>query len=152
MVRPYQGQRPILELSIFNIHSNAQVRFWEDKWLGNFTLKAQYPSSYNVTRKKHITIANIFSTTPLNISFRITLVGDKLLKRNELVTRVAFVQLDEQVGSIKRTLTSKRVFTVQSMYKRIVNQIVMPRNKALWKLKVPLKVKIFVSFLIKGVI
>jgi hypothetical protein len=29
-----------LELSIFNIHSGAQVRFWEDKWLGNFTLKA----------------------------------------------------------------------------------------------------------------
>ena len=38
------------------------------------------------------------------------------------------------------------------MYKRIVNQIAMPRNKALWKLKVPLKVKIFVWFLIKGVI
>ena len=79
-------------------------------------------------------------------------MGDKLLKWNGLVTRVAFVQLDEQVDSIKLTLTSKGVFTVQSMYKRIVNQIAMPRNKALWKLKVPLKVKIFVWFLIKGVI
>ena len=64
-----------LELSIFNIHRGAQVRFWEDKLLGNFTLKAQYPPLYNITWKKHIKIANVFSTTPLNISFRWTLMG-----------------------------------------------------------------------------
>ena len=49
-------------------------------------------------------------------------------------------------------LTSIGVFTVQSMYKRILNQIAIPLNKALWKLKFPLKVKIFVSFLLKGAI
>jgi len=33
-----------LNLSIFNIHNGYRTRFWEDKWLGNFTLKEQYPS------------------------------------------------------------------------------------------------------------
>jgi hypothetical protein len=41
-----------LDLSAFNIHNGSgQTRFWEDKWLENFTLKEQYPSLYN-TRKK----------------------------------------------------------------------------------------------------
>ena len=59
-----------LDLSVFNIHNGSQTRFWEAKWLGNFTLKEQYPSLYNITRKEHISVANAFASTPLNISFR----------------------------------------------------------------------------------
>jgi hypothetical protein len=33
-----------LESSTFNIHNGEQIRFWEDNWLGNFTLKEQYSS------------------------------------------------------------------------------------------------------------
>ena len=69
-----------LDLSIFNIHNGSQTRFWEDKWLGNFTLKEKYPSLYNITREKHISVANAFASTPLNISFKRSLVGEKLLK------------------------------------------------------------------------
>ena len=94
-----------LDLFIFNIHNGSQTRFWEDKWLGNFTLKEQYPSSYNITRKKHISVANAFALTPLNISFKRSLVGEKLLKWNELVAKIAFVQLDDQQDSVKRSLT-----------------------------------------------
>ena len=43
-------------------------------------------------------------------------------------------------------------FTVRSMYKHLINQIAMPLNKLLWKLKLPLKIKVFIWFLIKGVI
>jgi len=99
-----------LDLFIFNIHNGSQTRFWEDKWLGNFTLKEQYPSSYNITRKKHISVANAFASTPFNISFRRSLVGEKLLKWNELVAKIAFVQLDDQQDSIKWGLTRHRIF------------------------------------------
>jgi hypothetical protein len=61
--------------STFNIHNGEQIRFWEDKWLGNFTLKEQYPSLYNIARKKHISVAHVFRSAPLNVVFRRALVG-----------------------------------------------------------------------------
>jgi len=39
------------------------------------------------------------------------------------------VQLDEQVDSIKWTLISKGIFTVQSMYKRIVIKPIIYASK-----------------------
>jgi hypothetical protein len=36
--------------------------------------------------------------------------------------------------------------------KKLVNQIHLPSNKVSWKLKLPLKIKIFMWFLLKGVI
>ena len=95
----------LLDLSVFNIHNGSQTRFWENKWLGNFTIKEQYPPLYNITRKKHISVANAFNSTSLNISFRRALVGEKLLKWNELVAKIIFVQLDDQHDSVKRSLT-----------------------------------------------
>jgi len=38
------------------------------------------------------------------------------------------------------------------MYKHLINQIAMPLNKLLWKFKLPFKIKIFIWFLIKGII
>jgi len=139
-------------LSTFNLYNGTHIRFWEDRWFRNSTLKEQYPSLYNICRKKHISIASVFSSTPLNISFRRALVGENRLKWNELVMRIAFVQLDDQRDSIKRSLSKLGSFTVQSMYKHLVNQIALPLNKSIWKLKIPLKIKVFIWFLLKGVI
>jgi hypothetical protein len=69
-----------LEHSSFNVHDGSQVRFWEDMWVGNLPLKFQYPSLYNIARKKHIKVATVFSSTPLNISFGRTLVGANRVK------------------------------------------------------------------------
>ncbi|WVZ51649.1 hypothetical protein U9M48_002771 [Paspalum notatum var. saurae] len=89
-----------LSIATFNVHSGTQCRFWEDRWLGKFALKDQFLSLYNIARKKHISVANVVSATPLNISFRRALVGDNLLKWNDLVPKVAFVQLDNYNDSI----------------------------------------------------
>jgi hypothetical protein len=79
-------------------------------------------------------------------------VGEKLQRWNELVAKVAFVQLDDQCDSIKWNLTKQGTFTMQSMYQNLVNQIAFPLNKLVWKLKIPLKIKVFVWFVLKGVI
>ncbi|WVZ49763.1 hypothetical protein U9M48_001092 [Paspalum notatum var. saurae] len=105
-----------LEPSTFNLHDGSQIRFWEDRWFGDQPLKHQYPSLYNITRKKHISVADVFSTTPLNISFRRTLHGDNHFKWEDLVQKIAFVQLDDQLDSIKWNLKKHGLFTVNSMY------------------------------------
>jgi len=64
------------------------------------------PKPFCILVYKHMKVARVFSITPLNISFRKVLLGDKLIKWSELVTRVAFVQLDDHSDSVKWTHTS----------------------------------------------
>jgi hypothetical protein len=63
-------------LDHFQLGNGQSVRFWEDRWLRNSSLKELYPTLFAITKKKHISVASIFSTVPL--SFRRGLVGNKL--------------------------------------------------------------------------
>jgi hypothetical protein len=61
----------------FVIKDGASTRFWEDIWLGNTSLYNQYPSLYNIVQRKHVTVANVLSNTPLNVGFNRVLTRDK---------------------------------------------------------------------------
>ena len=68
-----------LNLGRFKLVGGNQIRFWEDNWLGNQKLKDQFPNLFNIVQRKHATVvAEVFSSNPLNVSFRRVLVGDKL--------------------------------------------------------------------------
>jgi hypothetical protein len=56
-------------LGIFTLKNGEQIRFSEDKWLGNQSLMVQYPSLYQIVRQKSATIANVFIYVLLNVSF-----------------------------------------------------------------------------------
>jgi hypothetical protein len=43
-----------LSMGNFKLQDGKQIRFWEDKWLGDNTLKEQYPNLYNIVRKKSV--------------------------------------------------------------------------------------------------
>jgi hypothetical protein len=68
-----------LKFGTFTIKDGSQIRFWEDKWLGNRTLCVQYPQLYNIVRKKQDTVAELLSTEILNISWWRDLIGPKLV-------------------------------------------------------------------------
>ena len=53
----------------FQVKNGIQTRFWEDIWLGESPLKSQYPTLYNVVRRKNGTVA-ILGSTALHITFR----------------------------------------------------------------------------------
>jgi hypothetical protein len=53
-----------LNLGYFQLGNGHNVRFWEDRWLGNSTLKELYPTLFVITRKKHISVISVFSTVP----------------------------------------------------------------------------------------
>jgi hypothetical protein len=67
-----------LSMGNFKLQDGKQIRFWEDKWLGDNTLKEQYPNLYNIVPKKSARVAKIFSTQPLNVSFTRCLVATNL--------------------------------------------------------------------------
>jgi hypothetical protein len=54
----------------YNIVNGMDTIFWEDTWLGNKSLAEQYPSLYNILKCKQVSVANVLTQNPLNISFR----------------------------------------------------------------------------------
>jgi uncharacterized protein (DUF2225 family) len=62
----------------FRTKDGTLTRFWEGTWVSNRSFKNLYPNIYNICHHPHDTVANVMSSTPLNISFRRALVGEKL--------------------------------------------------------------------------
>ena len=60
-------KQTFLNYGSFQLNDGNQRGFWDDKWLGNRTLREQYPALFNIVRKKHATVASVFDRVPLNL-------------------------------------------------------------------------------------
>ena len=99
-----------------------------------------------------MTVESVLSSSLLNLSFRRILVGEKLVEWQELGTKVAQVNLNDERDLFPWNLHSSGKFTVHSMYQFLMNQNAHFNHKLIWKLKVPLKIKIYFWYLQKDVI
>jgi hypothetical protein len=86
------------------------------------------------------------STTPINVAFRRSLVGVNLQAWHDVVAMVVDVRLINQRDRFVWGLHQNELFSVKSMYRAL------PYNTLIWKLKLPLKIKVFLWYLYKGVI
>ena len=121
-----------LRLGCFKLNSGTQISFWEDIWLGNQAFKTQYQDLYSIVHK----------STPLNVSFRRVLAGNKLSQWHDLVARLLHINLGEESDKFVWQLNKNRSFSVQSMYNHLVNNGVKVTQE-IWRMKLPLKIKIF---------
>jgi hypothetical protein len=69
-----------------------------------------------------------------------------------MVTMVMNVQLSNQRDRFIWGLHQNGRFTIQSMYSSLLLTQALPFNNVIWKLKIPLKTKVFAWYLIKGVV
>ena len=99
----------------FSIGNGQRVRFWEDTWHGNSSLATQYPSLYNIVRRKNV-LADVITTAPLNIEFRRALTGPKSAAWISLVNKLMLVSLSDEKDAFLWRLTTSGNFTVKSMY------------------------------------
>ena len=141
-----------LRFGSFRCGNGTNIRFWEDTWLGSRAFKDQYPTLYNLARKKQSIVAKVMSTTPLNISFRRAIVGQKLIEWNDLILRLANITLSNEKDCFVWSLHKNCQFSVKSMYTAIMYCNVRIKKRILWDLKIPLKIKVFMWFLHKKVI
>jgi hypothetical protein len=88
----------------FRLQNDTQIKFWEDIWLGNSTLRDQYPNLYNIVRRKNATVSDALSTVPYNISFRRALDGHNHHSWNSLVLRMANIHLNDQHDVLRWSL------------------------------------------------
>jgi hypothetical protein len=92
------------------------------------------------------------ATSPLNISFRRALVDNKLVEWLHLVAQISNVELVEGSDNFKWSLTNSGLYSVRSMYLHLIDTYSPFLHKKIWKIKIPLKIKIFLWFLQKGVV
>jgi hypothetical protein len=80
----------------FSVGNGQQVRFWEDTWLGDAPLASQYPSLYNIVRRKNVLVSDVLINTPLNLEFRRALIENKWAVWITLVQRLMHISLSDQ--------------------------------------------------------
>jgi hypothetical protein len=136
----------------FKLGDGTSVRFWEDRWLGNLPLAENYPNLYHIVQRKNVLVADVLSHVPLNITFRRTLTGVKWTEWIHLCQRLMEVQLSTESDRFVWNLTTAGVFSVKSMYLDYMDDHPSCARKYLWKLNIPLKIKIFMWFLQKKVL
>jgi hypothetical protein len=121
--------------------------FWEDTWLGDVPLAQKYPTLYNIVDRKQVSVADVLQNQPLQITFRRTLTPNKWALWLELVHLLMYVQLSDDKDVFVWNLTNSGAFTVKSMYLDLLDNDTKYLKKYIWKIKVPLKIKIFMWFL-----
>ena len=142
-----------LRFGAFNIKDVTEIRFWEDKWLGDTTLREQYPALYNIVRHKSDTIATVMQSSPPNMTFRQTLFGPRLVMWNALLGRLTQVQLSQGPDEFHWNLQANGLFSIDSMYRALIHSgIPVDDNNKIWKMNIPLKLLFFAWYLRKGVI
>jgi hypothetical protein len=130
----------------FHLGDGRTTRFWEDRWLGDLPLAVIYPNLYNIVQRKHVLVADVLCHIPLNIAFRRNLTGVKWTEWIHLCQRLMDIQLSNEPDKFMWNLSNTGVFTVKSMYLDFMNDHPTFARKYLWKLKIPLKIKIFMWF------
>jgi len=142
----------VLTKGSFDIKDGTETRLWDDTWVGDKPLKVSYPSLYNIVHDPHVTVSKVMTTSPLNISFRRALVDNKLREWLHLVASISNVQLVEGSDYFNWNITKSGLFSVRSMYLHLMDTQPPFVHRNIWKIKIPLKVKIFLWFLQRGVI
>jgi hypothetical protein len=140
----------VLERGRFQVQDGSQTRLWEDLWLGKEPLRVKYLALYNIVKKKNLTVAQVLSTTPLNVSFRRVLVGVNWVNWLSIVGSVIEVNLNCFRDSF-HWIASKK-FSVKDLYNDLILRSGAPTNCWAWKAKIPLKIKIFLWYLKNGVV
>jgi hypothetical protein len=141
-----------LNVGNFILKNGEQIRFWQDIWMGTQSFMTRYLSLYHIVRQKSATVAIVLGNVPLNVSFHRALVGQNLTLWYNLVAHILHVQLSIDRDTFQWGLTKSGQFSVQSMYRSLINNGKVFHHKEIWKLKLPLKIKIFMWYLLQGVV
>jgi hypothetical protein len=136
----------------FSVGNGLTTQFWEDSWLGNSPLSVQYPALFNKVAHRNVRVADVLSQPTLNITFNRILRGSTWENWLSLVERLMEVQLNDQPDSFCWNLTTSGKFSVKSLYTDFMSGHTRFLKKYLWKLKVPLKIRIFMWFLNRKVL
>ena len=136
----------------FQVRNGHATRFWKDIWLTSRPLSEQFPNLFNIVRNKSALVVDVFSYSNFNLSFRRTIRGIKMVEWHNLLNLLTTVTLNPARDNFVWDGHKNGIFSVQSMYHLLMNNPNSNRSKMLWRLKLPLKIKVFLWNLCRGAI
>jgi hypothetical protein len=93
------------------------------------------------------------ASSPPDVAFRRDLLGQWLVAWNALLLRLADIQLSDAPEEFRWNLHKSGAFSVDSMYNALIHlDTLVDDNKMIWKMKIPLKTKVFGCYLRRGVV
>jgi hypothetical protein len=108
----------LMERGSFKVQDGTQTRFWEDLWISKEPLTNRFSGLYNIVKKENAIVAQVLSTTPLNVSFRRALEGENWANWLRVVGSILTVRLNEQKDAF--IWIASKDFSVKNMYNDIV--------------------------------
>jgi hypothetical protein len=126
----------------FKVKDGTQTRIWVDSWLRNKPLKDRFLMLFNIVRRKQDYVAQVLSSSPLNISFRRKLVGVNLREWHRIVASLHDVNLPEERDVFVWGLNASGSFTVTFMYTALINNGVR-MSQDIYQIIISMKIKVF---------
>lgn len=125
------------------VGNGKRIRFWEDDWWGGKPFAVQFPRLFNLTFSTDISAHRVFTEGWNVIRFRRTLVGDTLRQWEALKSSCSLVSLSDRKDKLFWKLEARGTFSVGSLYRSLKRAKVPFPYSFLWKIKIPLKIKVF---------
>ena len=138
------------------------MRFWEDRWAGEDSLKRLFSSLFRLSTFNNRPIADFAVHSGLqeegytnwNFHFSRNLLDREIIQLPELLGRLEGRQLCDCVEDKRTWLAdSSGIFTCKSAFVWMRKDNSLPVNyqaKCIWKMPIPVKVKVFTWLLILG--
>lgn len=132
------------------VGNGERTCFWEEHWIGDMPLCNKFPRLYNLTYKHFVSIAEVVHSDWGCIRFRRALREETRMMWIELLQLCGDIELNNEQDRCFWKLTKSGVFSVGSLYKFIKDRQVQIAYKDLWKLRIPLKIKVFSWLAVKN--
>lgn len=131
------------------VGDGARTLFWEDIWLGKRKLAEVYPRLYDISFDKMKTVKQIVAKGWDNVDFRRSIHGDYLRQWREVKGIVDRINLTEDKDRVEWLLSDKKKFVVRDVY-LFLKSSPLVGFRGIWKLKMPMKIRIFLWLMIKN--
>lgn len=146
-----QTLKPIFRMgAVVAVNRGTDTLFWLDCWFGNDPLRVQFPLLFAITEQPAIMVATAVEDQGRNLSFRRSLGPSEAAEWLELSALIANVILSLSPDVTSWKLDPSGLFSTKSLYDRLATGEGQDELKALWKAKLPPKIKVFLWQLIRG--
>jgi hypothetical protein len=125
------------------VGSGQQTRFWIDVWLGECTLKIQYPKLYKICHDQEISV-QAAAAMEWNLSYRRRFGDTEMKEWEELMTKLEEVNLTNSDDRVCWKLEQSGKYSTRSLYRFITFAgVIDVQMREIWNAKIPLKVQVF---------
>lgn len=132
------------------VGNGKNVLFWEDIWLGNEPFSVKYYRLFNISLNHGITVADALQGGCQHMTFRRNFTPETYRLWEDLKALCSQIELGTHADSSRWLLEKNGQFSVKSFYNVLaVKQVDFP-FKYFWKIKLPLKIKVFMWLIDKN--